>query len=65
MPYPTSSLNPPVSSSVSSSSTSSSSTSSYVDRYLNQMDQLVSPAMVKYRLKLMFNDLKKGAMGDR
>ena len=42
----------------STSSSSSSSSSSYVDRYLNQMDQLRNPAMVRYRLGIMFNDLK-------
>ena len=46
----------PISSS--SPSVSSSSSSSYVDRYLNQMDQLRNPAMVRYRLGIMFKDLK-------
>ena len=41
-----------------SSSSSSSSSSSYVDRYLNQMDQLRNQAMVRYRLGIMFKDLK-------
>ena len=39
-------------------SASSSSSSSFVDRYLNQMDQLRNPAMVRYRLGIMFKDLK-------
>ena len=47
---------PPISSP--SHSTTSSSSSSYVDRYLNQMDQLRNPAMVRYRLGIMFKDLQ-------
>ena len=36
-----------------------SSTSSYVTRYLNMMDQLTgSPEMIRYRLRLMFKDLR-------
>ena len=29
-----------------------------MDRYLNQMDQLRNPAMVRYRLGVMFKDLR-------
>jgi hypothetical protein len=57
-----SSPSPPLSS---RSFASSTSASSYVERYLNEMDELVSPKMVRYRLGIMFNDLTAAANSDR
>ena len=37
----------------------SKAASSYVDRYLNQMDELGNAEMVRYRLGVMFKDLKE------